>query len=117
MDIFIENLIPQIQYPLQMQYLTSFKQIIEKRLKCEKGLVDQGILKTNKERCSTSSAKNEKSKFSSNKNVTSDGVVDAHVVNKTQLVVSLQGIVNFFVPKKSIVGQQCNVCNCKCSTI
>lgn len=48
-DIFIENLIPQVKYPWQMQCLNTFKEIAEMGLKCEKGLVEKGILKHHKE--------------------------------------------------------------------
>lgn len=88
-DMFSENLIPNIKYPRQMQCLISFKQINEKALKCEKGLVEQGIIKYG---TFTNNTNNDKSKFwSRNKNVTNDGVVDARTVNRSQLIESLQG--------------------------
>lgn len=96
-DIFTENLIPQVKYPLQMQCIDTFKEITEKGIKCEKGLLEQGILKHHKDNGTTINASNEKPKFwSKNKNVTNDRVVDACVVNRGQPMVSLQGPVDSF---------------------
>lgn len=101
-DIFIKNLIPQVKYPVQMKCLNTFKEITKKGLKCENGLVEKGILKHQKDKGPTNNSSNEKPKFQSkNNNVTSDGVVDAYVVNKAQQVVSLQGPVDSFVSNRA----------------
>lgn len=39
-DIFNENLVHPIKYPLQMQCLNNFKDITEKGIKCERGLLE-----------------------------------------------------------------------------
>lgn len=98
-DIFSENLIPPVNYPLQMQWLSTFKEITEKGVKCEKGLLEQGILKGSKDSSASNITGEDKPKFwSINKNVTNDGVVDAHVVNRVQPAVSLQGPTNSSSP-------------------
>lgn len=81
-----------MKYLLQMQCLSTFKEIIEKGLKCEKGLLEQGILKNSKDSGTSNTTSADKPKFwSINKNVINDGVVDARVVNRVQPTVSLQG--------------------------
>lgn len=91
-DIFNENLVPPIKYPLQMQCLNNFKDITKKGIKCEKGLLEQEILKHHKDSGPTTNTSNERPKFwSRNKNVTNDGVVDARIVNRAQPTISLQG--------------------------
>lgn len=101
-DIFTKNLVPQIKYPLQMQCLKLFDQVIEKGLKCKKGLIEQGILKNNKDNNSTSNTSNERTKFwSRNKNITNDNVVDAHMLIRAQPIISLQGPINPFMINKT----------------
>lgn len=66
-----------------MQCLSTFKDIMEKRLKCEKGLVEQGIIRNGKDLGETNNTSIEKPKFwSKNKNVIGDGVVGTRVVNR-----------------------------------
>lgn len=91
-DIFNENMVASIKYLLQMQCMNNLKDITEKGIKCEKSLLEQGILKHQNDSRPTTSTSNERPKFwSRNKNVTNDKVVDAHIVNRAQPVISLQG--------------------------
>lgn len=39
-DMFIENLVPQIKYALQMQCINSFHKVTEKGIKFKKGLIE-----------------------------------------------------------------------------
>lgn len=84
-DIFSDNILPLVKYPLKMQFFDTFKDITEKGLKCEKGLLEQGIIKNSKDVGVPSNASADKPKFwSRNKNITNDGMVDARVVNIAQ---------------------------------
>lgn len=95
-DIFNENIVPQIKYPLQMQCLNNFQDITEKGIKCERGLLEQGILKHHKDNGTITSTNNERLTFwPRNKKVIGDRVVDACVLNRAQPTVSLQGPVDF----------------------
>lgn len=78
-----------------MQSLNNFKDIIEKGIKCERCLLEQGILKCHKDSGPNTNTNNERPKFwPRNKNVTNDGVVDSRVVNRAQPTISLQGPVD-----------------------
>ena len=77
LEIFINNLVPEINYPLQMQDHTSFDKMVDNAIKIEKVLVKKGDITLQKDKYeSRSNSKGKSKNWNKNKGIVIDGVVD-----------------------------------------
>lgn len=80
MDIFVNNMIPELKYSIQMQVHPSFNKIVDNYIRMEDVLIKKGDISTWKETQpeSSSKEKNKNWKYGkdNNKNIANDGVVD-----------------------------------------
>ena len=80
MEIFINNLVPEMKYALQMQDSPSFDRMIKNALRIEEVMVKKGEITLQNESKGGSSSSKPKW-WKNNKNVVNDGVVDTSNVN------------------------------------
>lgn len=79
--IFITNINPKIAFHLQVHYVSSFDEIIDKGVTIEKALVSKGLVKIHNKDKENDNQINDKPWFlSKNKNVISDGVIDSLLI-------------------------------------
>lgn len=94
MEIFISNLIEEIEFHLEIKGTNSFAEVITQGLKTKKALIKKGLVKIYKDNKDSPfpNYNSDKPKFwNKNKNVVNDGIVDARTVKNAQPVVKFAG--------------------------
>lgn len=80
--MFIDNSHPILAHHMTMNYLQTYKDIKEKGMILEQGLIKDGVVKIYKEANQNQSHSNDKSRYwNKNKQVATDGVTDTRHVN------------------------------------
>ena len=73
-----------LMYELKTKSPSTISKLMKKGASIEDALIYKGILKTNKDNTNTNSSNDKEKKFSKKKNVTNDGIADAHTISMTQ---------------------------------
>ena len=80
--MFIDNAHPSLAHHMTMNYLQTYKDIKEKGMILEQGLIKDGVVKIYKEANQNQTPSNDKSRYwNKNKHVAIDGVTDTRHVN------------------------------------
>lgn len=81
-EIFIDNAHPSLAHHMSMNFLQTYKDIKEKGMILEQGLIKDGVVKIYKEANQNQSHSNDKSRYwNENKHVATDGVTNTRHVN------------------------------------
>lgn len=104
----IENLVPDLMYELKIKSPSTISKLMKKGASIEDALIRKGILGTNKDNTNTNSSNDKPKIFSKNKNVTNDGIVDAHIISTAQPQLTLKGAnpTNSQTPNQTTPQQQ-----------
>ena len=85
--MFINNVHPSLAHHMVMNYLQTYKDIKEKGMGLEQGLIKYGVIKLYKENTQDWGLSNDKTRYwNKNKNMVTDGATDTqkvHIIGQT----------------------------------
>jgi len=91
LDIFVQNLHPELSFQLQLQSASTFDELVSKGVIIERALIAKGTIKIFRDNKDSPQNSNDKSRFwNKNKNVVNDGIVDTKNIQTMRAPINIQ---------------------------